>query len=535
MLELYGVTGDGMGYRLQPPPPPRRVSTLQAEQLVALETCLQLSSPELMRKVPVASVTPQQLLRGRPREPTELQRVVSSCEPTIIEPETKIQQQDDIDEVESAASTRDNSTVKQQRKGGHNCALRLGLVLLVCALIAGIGLPLALELRSSNLLEARLRVVRKILSKTPLIDGSNNFAWNLRKQRGSTRLRDFPFDEDLSQNASWGPSWQTDLIRLRRGIVGAQFWSAYVPCEAQFLDAVKLTLEQIDVVRRLSAKYARKMRLVTSSKELEQAHRDGVIASLVGIEGGHSIGASMAVLRSFHHLGARYMTLTHKCNTPWADAAIADDPDKDLVTLGFYSDGLTNFGKAVVRELNRLGMLVDLSHVSVHTMRDALAVSTAPVVFSHSAARALCNSSSNVPDDVLRNLTLNGGLVMVSFDSAHLSCGDKASMHDVIAHINHIKTVAGVDHVGLGAGYDGISSPPTELPDVSGYPLLLAELTRDRRWPTSDIKKLVGGNLLRVLKEVESHASSLANQSPAEEWIPRELIEDTAYCRYLGP
>ena len=145
----------------------------------------------------------------------------------------------------------------------------------------------------------------------------NNLAWNLRKHRGSTRIRDFPFDEDLSKNGSWGPEWQTDLPRLQRGIVGAQFWSAYVPCEAQFLDAVKLTLEQIDVVRRLTAKYSEKMRLVTSSGELEKAHRDGLIASLVGIEGGHSIGASMAVLSSFHHLGARYMTLTHKCNTPW--------------------------------------------------------------------------------------------------------------------------------------------------------------------------------------------------------------------------
>ncbi|XP_031787420.1 dipeptidase 1 isoform X1 [Nasonia vitripennis] len=499
-------------------------------------TCLQLSSPELMRKVPnagaVASVTPQQLLR-RPREPLEL---LCAIPDTSKQQQQQQHQQIQLHEDKPASTAEETTPGVEGRKGaaGKSWAVTIGVFLLACALIAGIGLPLALELRSSNLLEARLRVVKKILSKTPLIDGHNNFAWNLRKQRGSTRLRDFPFDVDLSKNASWGPTWQTDLIRLRQGIVGAQFWSAYVPCEAQFLDAVKLTLEQIDVVRRLVAKYAEKMRLVTSSRELEQAHKDGVIASLVGIEGGHSIGASMAVLRSFYHLGARYMTLTHKCNTPWADSAIAEDPDKDLVTLGFFSDGLTSFGKAVVRELNRLGMLVDLSHVSVRTMRDALAVSTAPVVFSHSAARALCNSSSNVPDDVLRNLTLNGGLVMVSFDSAHLSCGDKASMHDVIAHINHIRKIAGVDHVGLGAGYDGISNPPTELPDVSGYPLLLAELTRDRRWPTSDIKKLVGGNLLRVLKEVEHHASTLVDQTPAEEWIPRELIEDTSYCRYLG-
>ncbi|XP_016841081.1 dipeptidase 1 isoform X2 [Nasonia vitripennis] len=489
-----------------------------------------------MRKVPnagaVASVTPQQLLR-RPREPLEL---LCAIPDTSKQQQQQQHQQIQLHEDKPASTAEETTPGVEGRKGaaGKSWAVTIGVFLLACALIAGIGLPLALELRSSNLLEARLRVVKKILSKTPLIDGHNNFAWNLRKQRGSTRLRDFPFDVDLSKNASWGPTWQTDLIRLRQGIVGAQFWSAYVPCEAQFLDAVKLTLEQIDVVRRLVAKYAEKMRLVTSSRELEQAHKDGVIASLVGIEGGHSIGASMAVLRSFYHLGARYMTLTHKCNTPWADSAIAEDPDKDLVTLGFFSDGLTSFGKAVVRELNRLGMLVDLSHVSVRTMRDALAVSTAPVVFSHSAARALCNSSSNVPDDVLRNLTLNGGLVMVSFDSAHLSCGDKASMHDVIAHINHIRKIAGVDHVGLGAGYDGISNPPTELPDVSGYPLLLAELTRDRRWPTSDIKKLVGGNLLRVLKEVEHHASTLVDQTPAEEWIPRELIEDTSYCRYLG-
>lgn len=216
-----------------------------------------------------------------------------------------------------------------------------GIFFLGCTIVIAVGLPLALELRSSHLLEARLQVVRRMLSEIPLIDGyaaikiqkrgelgcidnyiyiyfsHNDFAWNLRKHRGSTKLQDFPFDEDVSRNSTWGPQWQTDLVRLRQGIVGAQFWSAYVPCEAQFLDAVQLTLEQIDVVRRLTSKYSTKIRLVTTSGELEKAHKDGVIASLVGIEGGHSIGTSMAVLRSFQRLGARYMTLTHKCNTPW--------------------------------------------------------------------------------------------------------------------------------------------------------------------------------------------------------------------------
>ncbi|XP_076173276.1 dipeptidase 1 [Ptiloglossa arizonensis] len=486
MFELYGVNKDGMAYRS---PPPRR------KEVDILETCLQLSSPELMRKLPNGDA------------------IHHTKDPGV-----------------STSSNKD-----PPRENGRSMLRKwivmAGFFFLGCALVAGVGLPLALELRSSHLLEARLQVVRRMLSEIPLIDGHNDFAWNLRQHRGNTKLQDFPFDEDLSRNADWGPRWQTDLERLRQGIVGGQFWSVYVPCEAQFLDAVQLTLEQIDVVRRLASRYPKKIRLVTSSKELEKAHKDGVIGSLVGIEGGHSIGTSMAVLRSFHRLGARYMTLTHKCNTPWADSCSVEDPNSDA-SLDFHSDGLSVFGKAVVKELNRLGMLVDLSHVSIRTMGDALVATKAPVIFSHSAARALCNSSSNVPDDVLRNLSVNGGLVMVSFDSAHLNCGDRASMYDVIAHINHIRRIAGVNHVGFGAGYDGILSPPVELPDVSGYPLLLAELTRDRRWSASDIKKLVGGNLLRIFKEVENYAATMSHQYPAEELIPQELIEDTDYCRY---
>ncbi|XP_029047804.1 dipeptidase 1-like [Osmia bicornis bicornis] len=412
MFELYGMDKDGMVYRS---PPPRR------KEVDILETCLQLSSPELMRKLP----------NGDAIHHAKESSVSTS-----------------LDKDKDPAKERGRSMLRKW-------IVMTGFFFLGCALVAGIGLPLALELRSSHLLEARLQVVRRMLSEIPLIDGHNDFAWNLRKHRGNTKLKDFPFDENLSENASWGSEWQTDLVRLQQGIVGGQFWSVYVPCEAQFLDAVQLTLEQIDVVRRLASRYPKRIRLVRNSTELEKAHKDGVIGSLVGIEGGHSIGTSMAVLRSFHRLGARYMTLTYKCNTPWADSCSVEDPNSDA-SLDFHSNGLSLFGKAVVKELNRLGMLVDLSHVSIRTMRDALAVTKAPVIFSHSAARALCNSSSNVPDDMLRNLSVNGGLVMVSFDSGHLSCGDKASMYDIIAHINHIRRIAGVNHVGLGAGYDGI-------------------------------------------------------------------------------
>ncbi|XP_063976310.1 dipeptidase 1-like [Diachasmimorpha longicaudata] len=487
MFELYGVNREGTIYHS---PTGRR------KQVDILETCLQLSSPELMRKLPNGGTLHH--FKERNMSPTK-----------------------NLDR---------GSLGGERRSGCRKWLVTCGVLLLGCALITAVGLPIALELRGSHLLEARLQVVRRILSETPLIDGHNEFLWNLRQNRG-LHLDNFPFDEDLSQNTTLGPHWQTDLARLHQGNIGAQFWSAYVPCEAQFLDAVQLTLEQIDIVRRLSAKYPKRMRFVTSSEELKQAHKDGVLASLFGIEGGHSIGASMAVLRSFHLLGARYMTLTHKCSTPWADSSSAEDPS-EYAPMDFHSDGLSAFGKSVVKELNRLGMLIDLSHVSTRTMRDTLAISKAPVIFSHSAARALCNSSSNVPDDVLRNLSVNGGLVMISFDSAHLSCGNSASMYDIIAHINHIRKNAGVNHVGLGAGYDGIMTPPTELPDVSGYPLLLAELTRDRRWSSTDIKKLVGGNLIRVMKEVEDHATSISNQSPNEEWIPQEVIEDTSYCRY---
>nr|CAD7443883.1 unnamed protein product [Timema bartmani] len=247
----------------------------------------------------------------------------------------------------------------------------------------------------------------------------NDLPWNLRKFLHN-QLSKFPFHEDLRQLEPWSDSpWShTDLHRLRQGM----FWSAYVPCGSQYLDSVQLTLEQIDVIRRLVDKYPNHMKLVTTAEGIEEAHKSNRVASLIGVEGGHSLGSSLAVLRMFYQLGARYMTLTHTCNTP------CDQRDEPLYLI------------LVIREMNRLGMMVDLSHVSVQTMLDAVEVSKAPVIFSHSSALALCNSSRNVPDHVLTKLAINGGIVMVSFYNNFLSCSDTATLHDVIVLANSRET-----------------------------------------------------------------------------------------------
>ncbi|KAJ9575497.1 hypothetical protein L9F63_007632, partial [Diploptera punctata] len=236
----------------------------------------------------------------------------------------------------------------------------------------------------------------------------NDLPWNIRKFVHN-QLREFNFNADLRSVVPWSKSaWShTDLLRLRRGMVGGQFWAAYVPCESQHLNAVQLTLEQIDLIKRLIDKYAQHLQFASSAKEIMEAHEQNRIASLIGVEGGHSIGNSLAVLRILYDLGVRYMTLTHTCNTPWADSSSVEHRGK-------YPEhgGLTEFGKAVVGEMNRLGMMVDLSHASVRTMKDALAATKAPVMFSHSSAFALCNSSRNVPDDVLKSLSSSSILIM---------------------------------------------------------------------------------------------------------------------------
>ncbi|KAL6435441.1 hypothetical protein ACFW04_005432 [Cataglyphis niger] len=342
----------------------------------------------------------------------------------------------------------------------------------------------------------RLETVRQVLSEVPLIDGHNDLPWNIRNFLHN-QLADFDFDKDLRQVAPWSKSaWsQTDLVRLRQGMVGGQFWAAYVPCESQHLNAVQLTLEQVDLIKRLIEKYSQHMQFAASSREILEAHGRGRIASLIGVEGGHSLGSSLAVLRTLYQLGVRYLTLTHTCNTPWAKSSSVEDDDED-------GGGLTTFGKAVVQEMNRLGMLIDLSHTARATMRDALRVSKAPLIFSHSSAFAICNSSRNVPDDILKQLADNGGLVMVTFYNYFVKCGPQASVSDVAEHIYYIRNLIGVDHIGVGGDFDGINKTPRGLEDVSRYPELFAELLRSGKWNVLDLKKVAGLNLLRVLTQV---------------------------------
>lgn len=366
---------------------------------------------------------------------------------------------------------------------------------------------------------------RALLSAHPLIDGHNDLPWALREA--------VSYDLDRLDVSAPQPNLHTDIPRLRGGRLGAQFWSVYVPSRLAGDSAVTATLEQIDCVYALVRRYPDTFALATTADEVEAAFGSGRIASLLGMEGGHSINESLGTLRMMYALGVRYMTLTHNDNTPWADSA-TDEPK-----LG----GLSEFGEQVVREMNRLGMLVDLSHVSADTMRAALRVSSAPVVFSHSSARAVCDVPRNVPDDVLAALPDNGGVCMVTFVPHFVSSKCAAwqaetaaaaraagiqptdlqalapfveerkrthprpdsTMDDVVAHLEHVREVAGIDHMGVGGDYDGVDVLPEGLDDVSGYPRLFAALL-DRNWSEEDLVELAGGNLLRVLRAAESVA-----------------------------
>lgn len=372
---------------------------------------------------------------------------------------------------------------------------------------------------------------REVLRAHPVVDGHNDLPWALREQvTYDIDRRDIAVDQSATLH--------TDIPRLRAGGVGAQFWSVYVSTELAGDAAVSACLEQIDVVRQLVDRYPGELRLAVSADEVAAARADGRIASLMGAEGGHSIANSLATLRALHRLGVRYMTLTHNDNTDWADSA-TDEP---------RHGGLTAFGEEVVREMNRVGMLVDLSHVAPATMRHALRVTEAPVVFSHSSARALCDHPRNIPDDVLEMLPANGGVAMATFvpkfvlpaavawtaeadEYMHARGLDpfgaddeavrarrafeeanprpQATAATVADHLDHMREVAGIDHIGIGGDFDGTPFTPEDLADVAGYPHLVAELLH-RSWSEEDLARLLWGNALRVLRDAEAAAREVA-------------------------
>ena len=381
---------------------------------------------------------------------------------------------------------------------------------------------------------ALLERARNLHKQVPLIDGHNDYPWAVREN--------VKRDLDKLDITKPQPSIHTDIARLKAGGVGGQFWSVYVPAELQGQTAVTATLEQIDIVHRMMRKYPEAFELALTADDVERIFKKGKIASLIGMEGGHSIDSSLGALRMFHRLGARYMTITHSKNVPWADSAT------DTPKLG----GLSPFGEEVVREMNWLGMLVDLSHVSPDTMADAIAVSEAPVIFSHSSARALNDVPRNVPDNVLQMLPKKGGVVMVTFvpgflspkvaawgrlqteetnrlqqqfpnDEAARKAGletwtksnpaPRATVADTADHIDHIRKIAGIDHIGLGGDFDGITSVPEGLEDVSKYPTLTAELLR-RGYRDDDIKKILGLNILRVMRAAEKVSQKLQASRP---------------------
>jgi len=374
---------------------------------------------------------------------------------------------------------------------------------------------------------------RRILKTTPLIDGHNDLPWRIREDtiaRGNVDAYDL---------RTHRPG-QTDLDRLRKGMVGAQFWSVYTPGEYRDSGYARVQLEQIDIARRMIDKYPDRLALALSAADIRREFKQGKLASLLGLEGGHAIEHSLGALRAYYDLGVRYMTLTHNVTLDWADAALDSA----------RHSGLTPFGDSVVREMNRLGMLVDLSHVSAATMSAALNVSQAPVIFSHSAARALVDVPRNVPDSILRRVTKNGGIVMVPFvtgfvspavflyDESRPSIRDlrqkygndtaaitravndwgktheepHATLSQVADQIEYVRRVAGADHVGIGGDFDGITEVVQGLEDVSTYPALFAELAR-RGWSDGDLRKLAGENFLRVFAEAEAVAKRMQGQN----------------------
>ena len=391
--------------------------------------------------------------------------------------------------------------------------------------------------------------VDRVLTQTPVIDGHNDLPWEIRDKFGNVGNVDLAADtSNLHGKDDGDVHLMTDIPRARKGHLGAQFWSVWIPASVTGPEAVQMTLEQIDIVRNMVAKYPKDFEMASTADDIQRIEKAGRIASLIGVEGGHQIDNSLAVLREYYALGARYMTLTHFKNTDWADSA-TDKPEHH---------GLTAFGRAVVHEMNRLGMLVDLSHVSPDTMKAALETTQAPVMFSHSSARALDDHPRDVPDDVLRMVKQNHGIVMANFypafvsqavaswdadragasakfDALYVGQPDRAkaamdkwrkehpqpqaTIAQVADHIDHIRKIAGVESVGIGSDFDGIEVTPVGLDGVDKYPALFEELAR-RGWTDDELADLAGRNLLRVMREAEQAAAKLqAQEAPSNATI----------------
>ncbi|MGN6191584.1 MAG: dipeptidase [Rhodanobacteraceae bacterium] len=415
------------------------------------------------------------------------------------------------------------------------------LVALPCIALA------ALPSAKDKALSAR---VDRVLTETPVIDGHNDLPWGIRTDFGNVGNIDLSADTSnlRGKTGDGDVHLMTDIPRARKGHLGAQFWSVWIPATTTGPEAVQMTLEQIDIVRTMVAKYPKDFEMASTAADIQRIEKSGRIASLIGVEGGHQINNSLPVLRDYYALGVRYMTLTHSKNTDWADSA-TDKP---------AHQGLTPFGRAVVHEMNRLGMLVDLSHVSPETMKAALETTRAPVIFSHSSARALDDHPRDVPDDVLRMVKQNHGVVMVNFyppfisqavatwdahragasakfDALYVGQPDrakaamdqwkkehpqpKATIAQVADHIDHIRKIAGVESVGIGSDFDGIEITPEGLEGVDTYPALFAELAR-RGWTDGELAALAGRNLLRVMREAEQVAAKLqAQEAPSNATI----------------
>ncbi len=383
-------------------------------------------------------------------------------------------------------------------------------------------------LQGDRISEAALQHAKEILQSTPLIDGHNDLPWLIREENGGD-VAAFQLEREND--------FDTDIPRLRQGLVGAQFWSVWIPGETAPADTARMQLEQIDSARQIIDLYPDTFELALSADDIERIFGQGKVASLLGMEGGYALNNSLGAMRAYYRLGVRYMTLTHNVTVDWADAGLGEQ----------RHGGMTAFGRAVVLEMNRTGMIVDLAHTSPATMRQALEVTQAPVIWSHAAARAIVDHPRNVPDDILSRLPKNGGVVMVTFIPSFLSNdvwemekglwatdaaietvreyrekwlaydaehgAVRASINDVADHLEHIRDVAGVDHVGIGSDFWGMPDMPLGLEDVSGFPRLIAALIQ-RGWSDDELRKLAGKNMLRTMRRVETVARELQKEKP---------------------